>query len=60
MKLSCLLLYTLQVQYCTLLSRAGEVAERIASQVAERQIGRLARTGRTSRRLEGKGQEEDV
>lgn len=51
---------SLQVQYRTSLSRAREVAERIASQVAERQIGRLAKTGRMNRRLEGRGQEEDV
>lgn len=45
--------FSLKVQYCTPLFRAREVAERIASQVAKRQIGRLAKTLRMNR-SEGK------
>lgn len=44
---------SLKVQYCTPLSHAREVAERIASQLAKRQIGRLAKTLRMNRRSEG-------
>jgi len=51
---------SLQAQYCTSQTCAREVAERIASQVAERQIERLAKTGGMNRRLGGKDQEEDV
>lgn len=40
---------SLQVQYCNPLSHAREVAKRIASQVAKRQRGRLAKTRRINR-----------
>lgn len=43
---------SLQVQYCTPLPHAREVAERIASQVVKRQTGRLAKT-RMNRSSEG-------
>lgn len=44
---------SLQGKYCIPLSRAREVVERIASQVAKTQIGRLAKTRRMNRRSEG-------
>lgn len=44
---------SVQVQYCTPLPCAREMGERIASQVAKRQIERWAKPRRMNRRSEG-------